>query len=52
MARLKATDRAGDATQYTVIRDIAKSSEDIERMIAVSLPHLNPKLLLGDEPKK
>lgn len=51
VARLKATDRAGDATQYAVIRDISKTAEDIERYLAVSLPHLNPKPLLSSSGK-
>lgn len=42
ISRIKATERVQDATQYTVIRALARNQGDLAKYIAVSLPHLNP----------
>lgn len=42
ISRIRATERVQDATQYTVIRALARNQGDLAKYIAISLPHLNP----------
>lgn len=46
VGRIKATDRARDATQVDVLRNMAKDREEFGRYVAASLPHLNPVKML------
>ena len=48
VGRLKATDRAKDATQLAVLQSMATDKKEFRKYVATSLPHLNPdKKLLG-----
>lgn len=42
VARIKGTQRAGEATQAGIIRDISANQEEYKKYLAISLPHLNP----------
>lgn len=42
IGRIKATERAKDATQFGVIRGMSKNSDEFKKYVAISLPHLNP----------
>lgn len=47
IAKLKATERAKDATQAAIIHGMAENTKEFKQYVAVSLPHLNPVPLLG-----
>lgn len=42
VGRIKATERAGDATQLEVLRNMAANRDQFAEYVAASLPHLNP----------
>jgi len=42
VGRIKATDRARDATQLSLLKVIAKDKREFKKYISVSMPHLNP----------
>ncbi len=46
VGRLKATERAGDATQLAVLQAMSTDRKEFGKYVSVSLPHLNPKKLL------
>jgi len=43
VGRIKATDRAKDATQFMVLREITKDKKEFQKYVEISLPHLNPR---------
>ena len=42
VGRIKATERARDATQLTVLRMIASDEKQMEQYLKVSMPHMIP----------
>ena len=42
VGRIKATERARDATQYAVLRSLTENKEEFKKYVEISLPHLNP----------
>ncbi len=44
VGRLKATDRARDATQLLVLRNISENKAEFKTYIKASMPHLNPRI--------
>lgn len=51
VGRIKATERARDATQLTVLRMIAKDEKQMEKYLRVSMPHLTPIKQIEDKKK-
>lgn len=49
VGRIKATDRARDATQLVVLRMITADQSKLQEYIKVSMPHLVPQKLLGSK---
>ena len=46
VGRLKATDRAKDATQLAVLQALSKDRDQFEKYLKVSMPHLNPAVMI------
>jgi hypothetical protein len=46
VGRLKATERAKDATQLAVLQSLSKDRDQFEKYLKVSMPHLNPAALI------
>jgi len=42
VGRIKATDRARDATQLMVLKHVAADKKQFKKYLEVSMPHLNP----------
>ena len=42
VGRIKATERAKDATQLMVLRSITDDKKIFRKYVAISMPHLNP----------
>ena len=51
VGRIKATDRASDATQLAVLQSMATDKKEFRKYVASSLPHLNPDKKLLARPK-
>lgn len=49
IGRIKATNRAMDATQFMVIKQIAENKKEFQKYISVSMPHLNPRLRIENK---
>ena len=52
VGRIKATERAKDATQLMVLRSITDDKKLFKKYVAVSMPHLNPGLQIEDKTQK
>jgi len=52
VGRIKATERARDATQLMVLRSITDDKKLFKEYVAVSMPHLNPGLQIEDKTQK
>lgn len=46
IGKIKGTYRVGDATQYSILKDLAVDRADLARNVGMMLPHLAPKKLL------
>jgi len=51
VGRIKATERAKDATQLMVLKHITTDQSTFKKYVAASMPHLNP-MLIEHKPKK
>ncbi len=52
IARLKATDRAKDATQVIVLRSLTDDAKVFQKYLTVSLPHLDPRNTIKNRKEK
>jgi len=46
VGRIKATERAKDATQLMVLKNICKDQAQFDQYVKIAMPHLNPGLMI------
>ena len=52
VGRVKATDRARDSMQLTVLKSIATDKKDFQKYVQASMPHLSPvRQIAAKKPK-
>ena len=49
VGRIKATERARDATQLVVLKSLAEDKKQFEKYVAASMPHLNPAKQIAEK---
>lgn len=47
VARLRATERVRDATQFHIVQALAEDQEQLKEYTKITLPHLTPAPMLG-----